>query len=310
MARPADAGKRTQSDPSSYLSAHRARSSSNTSATEPGRGLFRPGSAPTPSSKRAPTGTFFVHLDGYSLDLGWFSAAAAKRVLALHKGLPPQPRWDPAPDHRIARSSPSCGDWPGMVCWNTPLGHRATRTRSSSNRRSPDYWPQTPPLGNAEVLALSRFAYLRRRGDAMVLELPRAGALFRICDPKIATALALLSTPQQVGRLRRQAGFPGIELLALLVDCQILFKVDAAHDGNLRPAEGDADLVLWDFHDLLFHARSTPGRHANPLGGAYPYAAVTPAPPAVRRRWPGEAIDLRPLSGARCGRFANRAAAA
>ena len=147
-----------------------------------------------------------------------------------------------------------------------------------------DYWPQTPPLGNAEVLALSRFAYMRRRGDAMVLELPRAGALFRICDPKIATALAVLSTPQRVGRLRRQDGFPGIELLALLVDCQILFKVDAAHDGNLRPAEGDADLVLWDFHDLLFHARSTPGRHANPLGGAlslcgrHPCAAGGAAP--------------------------------
>ena len=43
----------------------------------------------------------------------------------------------------------------------------------------------------------------------MVLESPRAGALFRICDPKIATALASLSTPQQVRRLRRQDGFPG-----------------------------------------------------------------------------------------------------
>ena len=120
----------------------------------------------------------------------------------------------------------------------------------------------------------------------------------------------MLSTPQQVGRLRRQDGFPGLELLALLVDCQILFKVDPAHDGDLRPVEGDADLVLWDFHDLLFHARSAPGRHANPLGGVYPYAAVTPAPPAVRRRWPGEAIDLSPLSGTAGRGFANRTAAA
>ena len=51
----------------------------------------------------------------------------------------------------------------------------------------PDYWPRTPALGNTDVLALSRFAYLRRRGDAMVLESPRAAALFRICDPKIAS---------------------------------------------------------------------------------------------------------------------------
>ncbi|MGA8946221.1 MAG: dehydrogenase, partial [Pseudolabrys sp.] len=46
-----------------------------------------------------------------------------------------------------------------------------------------DYWPGTPPLGNADVLVLSRFAYMRRRGNDMVLESPRAGALFRICDP-------------------------------------------------------------------------------------------------------------------------------
>src|SRR5262249_22136374 len=143
-----------------------------------------------------------------------------------------------------------------------------------------DYWPQTPPLRKTDALALSRFAYLRRRGDAMVLESPRAGALFRICDPKVAAALSLLSTPQRVGRLLHQ-GFPGLELLALMVDCQILFKVDPKSEGNLRSAEGDADLVLWDFHDLLFHARSTPGRHANPLGGVYSYASVTPAPPAV-----------------------------
>ncbi len=90
--------------------------------------------------------------------------------------------------------------------------------------------------------------------------------------------------------------FPGLELLALLVDCQILFKIDAARDGGLRPDEGDDNLVLWDFHDLLFHARSTEGRHANPLGGVYPYAGVISPPPAVRPRWPGKKIDLRKLT--------------
>ena len=31
-----------------------------------------------------------------------------------------------------------------------------------------DYWPQTPQLGNADILVLSRFAYMRRRGNEMV----------------------------------------------------------------------------------------------------------------------------------------------
>ena len=63
-------------------------------------------------------------------------------------------------------------------------------------------------------------------------------------------------------------------------------------------AEGDDNLVLWDFHDLLFHTRTTEGRQANPLGGLYPYAGLIPPPPAVRPRWPGKKIDLRPLPDA------------
>ncbi|MEJ0074049.1 MAG: SagB family peptide dehydrogenase [Alphaproteobacteria bacterium] len=239
-----------------------------------------------------PDGHIIVRLDGYSLDAGWFSAGAADRALALQKG------------QRLS-SLESGGRTTGREIESLlrrlarhglleyPVGRSRDADTVVIEPQLADYWPQTPPLGNADLLVLSRFAYLRRRGDAMVLESPRAGALFRLGDPKIAAALAELSTPQQVGRLRRQEGFPGIELLALLVDCQILFKVTAARDGGLRPAEGDADLVLWDFHDLLFHARSTPGRHANPLGGTYSYSDVAPAPPAVRRRWPGKAIDLR-----------------
>ena len=162
----------------------------------------------------------------------------------------------------------------------------------------PDYWPQTPPLRDSDALVLSRFAYLRRRADAMVLESPRAGALFRIVDPRLAGILATLSTPQRIGRLRRQAGFPGVELLALLVDCEILFKTGAADGKALRAAEGGDSLVVWDFHDLLFHARSTEGRHANPTGGTYPHAGTVEELPPVRPAWPGAKIDLRALSSA------------
>jgi len=161
-----------------------------------------------------------------------------------------------------------------------------------------DYWPQTPKLGNAEVLVLSRFAYIRRRGNEMVLESPRAGALFKISNPKIVAAIATLSKPRQIKWLRKQDGFPGVELLALLADCQILFKTNAASNSGLRPAEGDENLVLWDFHDLLFHARSTEGRHANPLGGIGLYAGIVYPLPAVRPCWPGKKISLGEFSAA------------
>ena len=72
------------------------------------------------------------------------------------------------------------------------LEYRLRRSRSDEDHvviepQVADYWPATPQLDNADVLVLSRFAYMRRRGNEMVLESPRAGALFRICNPKIAT---------------------------------------------------------------------------------------------------------------------------
>ena len=114
-------------------------------------------------------------------------------------------------------------------------------------------------------------------------------------------SLAALATPQMVKTLRRQPGFPGLDLLALLLDGQILFKV-SAKDKGLRPSEGDGNLVLWDFHDLLFHARSTEGRHANLVGGVYSYMDVVEPQPAVRPSWPGEKIDLRRFPAAAAGR--------
>jgi len=155
-----------------------------------------------------------------------------------------------------------------------------------------DYWPAAAALEDADILVLSRFAYMRRRGSEMVLESPRARALFRLCDPQIAAAIAALSTPRSVRRLRRD-GSGASPLLGLLADCQIVFKVDVANDIGLRQVEGDESLVFWDFHDLLFHARSTEGRQANPLGGVYPHLGFAAAPPAVRPAWPGKKIGLR-----------------
>ena len=234
--------------------------------------------------------------NGHSVGLGKFSAGVADSAQQLRKGLPLSSFVSSSPAdvkeirllvERLARS--------GLLEYR--LG-REDGDLVVIEPQIPDYWPRTPKLGNSDSLVLSRFAYLRRRGNEMVLESPRAGALFRICDPKIATALVALSVPQKISRLRRQAGFPGLDLLALLLDCRILFKIDAADGDALRPAEGDDDLVLWDFHDLLFHTRSTEGRQANPLGGLYPYAGLIPPPPAVRPSWPGAKIDLRKLSAA------------
>jgi SagB-type dehydrogenase family enzyme len=244
-------------------------------------------------------GEIVATFDGYSVGLGTFSAGVVNRAQELRVGLPLSSF---ASNRR--NIDKEIGRLVQRLARGGLLEYRLGRSRDGEDLvviepQVPGYWPQAPRLGNADALVLSRFAYMRRRGADMVLESPRAGALFRICDPRIATAMAVLSAPQQVKQLRRQEGFPGVELLALLLDCQILFKVDAAHESGLRLGEGDPELALWDFHDLLFHARSTEGRHANPLGGTYPYVGVISPPSAVRPSWPGKTIDLRKVSAAR-----------
>ncbi len=239
-------------------------------------------------------GSIAACFDGYSAGLGKFSAEAIDRAQGLRTGLP----FD-----RFASSSRNADEEIALLVRRLAqrglLEYRLEDRSGEKDRvviepQVADYWPQTPELGSAETIVLSRFAYLRRRGNDMILESPRAGASFKICDSKVASAIAALAAPQKISRLRRQAGFPGLELLGLLVDSKILFKVGGG-DGR-RASEGDENLVLWDFHDLLFHTHSTEGRQANPLGGLYPYADVIAPPPAVRPHLPGKKIDLDPVS--------------
>ena len=237
-----------------------------------------------------------VCFEGYSVGLGQFSSGAVDRAQNLRIGLPLATfasngrSIDKEIDQLVRRLARR-----GLLEYRLG-GSRIGEDQVVIEAQMPDYWPRMPQLGNADAVVLSRFAYMRRRDNEMVLESPRAGALFKICNPKIAAILATLSTPQHIKELRRQDDFPGLELLALLLDCQILFKVDAIGGNGLRRAEGDHNLVLWDFHDLLFHTRSTEGRHANPLGGVYPHAGAISPLPAARPRWPGKKISLRKFS--------------
>ena len=242
------------------------------------------------------SGAIVASVDGFSIGLGQFSANVADRAQTLRTGLP---------FASFAGSRKPAGKEMELLVRRLAgrglIEYSLTRARNGADHvviepQLPDYWPRPPKLRDSDTLVLSRFTYLRRRAGELVLESPRAGALFKIFEPKVAAMLARLAAPQRVRQLRQEKNFPGLELLALLVDCQILFK--AGTGDGLRRDEGDNDLVLWDFHDLLFHARSTEGRHANPSGGLYSHVGVMPPLPPVRPSWPGKQIDLSPLAAA------------
>lgn len=233
----------------------------------------------------------------YSVNLGQFSAAAIDRAGQLATGLPLA---------SFAGKSVLAKQVHGLVQRLARHGLLEYRLFSRGDEQDlvviepqlADYWPRRAKLGSRDSIVLSRFAYLRRRGNEMVLESPRAGALFRICDPSIAAVLAALSRPQKISQIRKHAPSLNLDLLGLMLDSRMLIKLDAKDGDGLRGNEGDGNLVLWDFHDLVFHTRSTEGRHADPVGGAYTYAGVVPPLPAVRSPWPGRRIALSKFSTA------------
>jgi len=222
-------------------------------------------------------GNVTASFDGFSLPLGQYSFDALKRAQGIGAGLPlasfsSAKRVDKEIAllvQRLART--------GLLEYRLSAGNQDL---AIIEPQIAGYWPKPAKCSASDTVVLSRFAYLRRRGNDMVLESPRAAALFRICDVRI------------VGERRKQPGFPGLELLGLLLDCDILFRVGKNSDG-LRPSEGDDKLVVWDFHDLLFHSRSTEGQQSSPIGGRYPHIDTIAPPPAVRAPWSGEAIDLQ-----------------
>jgi SagB-type dehydrogenase family enzyme len=236
-------------------------------------------------------GNVAVRVKGYSQPLGKFAQTTLQRLDHLRTGLPLA---------SIESSEAADKDIALLIRRLALIGLLEYRLgppdggqdQVTIEPQMAEYWPGISQVGNADTIALSRFAYWRRRGKDLVLESPLAGALFVIADARTVAALATLAQPQKIGEFCDGPNSPALELLGLLLDCRILFKLGAGDAAGLRSSEGDPDLVLWDFHDLLFHTRSTDGRQANPIGGLYSNASVMPPLPAARPPWPGQTIDL------------------
>jgi len=106
--------------------------------------------------------------------LGKFSSAVAERAQALRTGLALVSfAADKQTDLLVRRLAQS-----GLLEYRfAPAG--AKKDQVVIEPQVPDYWPRTPKLSGNDVIALSRFAYLRRRGNEMVLEIAARRRLVR-----------------------------------------------------------------------------------------------------------------------------------
>jgi SagB-type dehydrogenase family enzyme len=114
---------------------------------------------------------------------------------------------------------------------------------------------------------LSRVAYLH---DG-TLESPLSR--YRIVLHDVAAAAV-------VGALSVGGPLPAAELPSETV----LELVDLIRAAGLADDPEDEAVALWDFHDLVFHARSRSGRHDHPFGGMYRHAETHAPVPAIAPR--------------------------
>ena len=124
--------------------------------------------------------------------------------------------------------------------------------------------PKTGPRDGTYVL--SRFAYLRRDGSDFLLESPRSLARLVIHEPSVMAFMESIRLPMK----SENAGTDDLKrsLLSLFIDAAMVTEVTP--DG-VPTEDKDSSVVTWDFHDLLFHARSRPGRHNYKSGAVFPH---------------------------------------
>ena len=133
----------------------------------------------------------------------------------------------------------------------------------------------------------------------MVLESPTAYARVVLHDPAAAALAASLAVATTLPDLSaRAAGLPPDAvpwLVGLLADAGMVdhFEGGAGSDGiddEDRPVSASVD--AWEFHDLLFHARSRRGRTDAPFGGTYRLANRMEPPSPVHPLPEGPASPL------------------
>ncbi len=152
-----------------------------------------------------------------------------------------------------------------------------------------------PPVGAlpGRSYVLSRFAWVQRRGDVLALESPLSPARIVLHDSRTTALIHALSRPSTAAEVGRRV--TGLQAEAVTGLLGLLAHAGAAcvvGDDGVTAEDANPTLRCWQFHDLLFHARSREGRHDAPSGGTYPLAGSIDPPPALRPETAAEGIAL------------------
>ena len=141
---------------------------------------------------------------------------------------------------------------------------------------------QAKPITPQASYQLCRFTYLRQASDEMVLENPLTPCRIAIHTKELAELLFHLCGGFSVDSFRDEWN----ALLSALLATEMI-----AAKNNESGKQKDS-LPFWEFHDLLFYARTQKGRHSYPIGGTYRFHGKRKAPAVVKPIAAPETISL------------------
>ena len=147
---------------------------------------------------------------------------------------------------------------------------------------SPKFKFKSNCIKPSQRYVLSRFAYCHRIDDEWILESPLGHAVVILHDSRALQILFLLIQPQ------RPMDIPDLSIKAVMHLFELFYNAGALSLAN----EKNDTLTHWEFHDLLFHARSRTGRHSNPYGKTDHLVGKVKPPSAVKLEMSGTKIDL------------------
>lgn len=152
-----------------------------------------------------------------------------------------------------------------------------------------------PPAGaqRGRPYVLSRFAWLQRRGDVLALESPLSAARIVLHDQRAVALIHVLARPGTAAEIAgRVPDLPSDVVTPLLGLLAHAGAASAIGEDGASAEDTDPALRCWQFHDLLFHARSREGRHDAAVGATYPLAGQIEPVAALQQETAEEGIAL------------------
>jgi len=175
----------------------------------------------------------------------------------------------------------------------TEEGARVLLSVESVSRRA-DFRPHT--LHPGLPVRLSRFAALHPGDGILQIESPLSLHRVLLHQPEAAALVAALARPREPAGFGELLSWPVCLLhtaMSFLAAAGVVVQAEAAGDGTPVFAEDEDEVLrMWSPLDLMFHTRSTLGRHDGDFGATYPLGSRAAPEPVVKARPAGGRIPL------------------